>query len=96
MRQIALLPINEIENAALDNGTMVAFAKLQAKRNVLHSLLLASKTMKRGLRHFSANAPMTTAATGVTSEMSMIFVISIRCASQYIRQKASELPSSAR
>ena len=67
MRQIALLPLKEVENTALDNGTMAAFAKLmttfanqqaekQTQRNLQHALLVASKTRQWELRYDSASA----------------------------------------
>ena len=60
MRQIAVMPVHEIEESVLDHDTMAAFTKLQAEKqnrtNLLHAILSSSKTRKWELRHDSASA----------------------------------------
>ena len=59
MRQIAIMPVKEIETDALDQAAMEAFVQQQSEAqslaNLLHSVLLMSKTRKWELRHDSAS-----------------------------------------
>ena len=60
MKQIAIVPVKDVSQSALDSEAMEAFAKLQAdeqnKTNVMHSLLLVAKTRQWEVRHDSASS----------------------------------------
>ena len=72
MKQIAVMPVSEIETSALDKAAMEAFtqqqSEAQSQANLVHSLLLLSKTRKWELRHgsVSSNAHLLTSRWSAT------------------------------